>query len=79
MEKVSQETLLRINQAFPSVQWGGQELEELVAPRQGLITGFRQLLDEIERLRGTDLEDLGVAAAPANGSSPEETTAAAFG
>ncbi len=59
MKKASRDTLLQINEAFPSVRWGEQELEELAAPRQGVITGFQQILEEIEALQRTDLEDLG--------------------
>ncbi len=36
-------------------RWPDTELEELIDPKLGIITGFGDLLDELEKLRRTDL------------------------
>jgi len=58
MQPVSRDTLKRIMQQFPTVAWSDGELDELVSPSFGVITGFQQLLDNIETLMRTDLGDL---------------------
>ncbi len=63
MKAVSKETLKRVNEEFPTLSWADEELEELVAPRYGLITGFQELLQEIEKLRTLDLGETGPAGA----------------
>ncbi|WP_234999592.1 hypothetical protein [Roseovarius albus] len=35
--------------------WTDDELDELVDPKLGIITGFQDLLDELETLRQIDL------------------------
>jgi hypothetical protein len=61
MQPVSRDTLKRIMQQFPTVAWSDGELDELVSPSFGVITGFQQLLDNIETLMRTDLGDLPMA------------------
>ena len=36
--------------------WQDDELEELVNPKLGIITGFQALLEQLETLRRIDLE-----------------------
>lgn len=64
MKPVTKPTLMRINEEFPSVSWSEEELEELVNPRQGVITGYQQMLDEIQVLERIDLQDIGFAEKP---------------
>ena len=61
MQPVSRDTLRRIMQEFPTVAWSDGELDELVSPSFGVITGFQQLLDNIDALMRTDLGDLPMA------------------
>ena len=35
--------------------WSDAELNELIDPKMGIITGFQNLLEELEVLRKTDL------------------------
>jgi hypothetical protein len=63
MKPPSKETLRRITEEFPTLPWADREIEELVAPRFGIITGFAELLDEIEALGRRDLGAAGPAAA----------------
>ena len=61
MDPVSKETLERMMKEFPSQEWSQAELEELVAPRYGIITGFQAVLEDIRFLQEFDLEDIGPA------------------
>jgi hypothetical protein len=61
MTPVTRDTLKRIMQEFPTVAWHDRELDELVSPTFGVITGFQQLLDNIDALMRTDLADLPMA------------------
>ncbi len=61
MAPVTRDTLKRIMQQFPTVAWRESELDELVSPTFGVITGFQQLLDNVEALMRTDLADLPMA------------------
>ncbi len=61
MQPVSRGTLKRIMQEFPTVAWSDGELDELVSPSFGVITGFQQLLDNIDALMRIDLGDLPMA------------------
>jgi hypothetical protein len=61
MQPVSRDTLKRIMQQFPTVAWSDGELDELVSPSFGVITGFQQLLENIDTLMRTDLGDLPMA------------------
>ena len=36
--------------------WTDAEISELVSPKLGIITGFQDLLEQLEELRGIDLE-----------------------
>jgi hypothetical protein len=55
MRSVSRETLKRIIEEFPTVAWSESELDELVSPSLGVITGFQELVNSIEALTQTDL------------------------
>lgn len=70
MEKLTKELLIQMQATFPTLEWSDAELDDLVRPSFGLITGFPELLSEIDRLCERDLEDLSPAGAlPAPKSS----------
>jgi hypothetical protein len=56
MQKLDKRTLLGIRDQFGSYAWDDAEIEELVDPRLGIITGFQDLLEQLEYLRRIDLE-----------------------
>lgn len=56
MKKLTRRTLEDIRNSFPTIAWGQEDLQELVAPKFGIISGFSQLLDDLERLMTVDLE-----------------------
>jgi len=64
MKPLSKETLERMMKELPSQEWSTEELEELVAPRYGIISGFQSILEDIYRLEEFDLEDIGPAGGP---------------
>jgi hypothetical protein len=56
MQKLDRNTLLGIRDQLGSYAWDDSEIEELVDPKLGIITGFQELLDQLENLRKIDLE-----------------------
>ena len=56
MQKLDKETLLRMRDQLGGYPWKDDELDELVDPKLGIITGFQDLLDQLEKLRRIDLE-----------------------
>ena len=56
MKKLDKKTLLGIRDQFGSYAWDDAEISELVDPKLGIITGFQELLDQLEVLRKIDLE-----------------------
>lgn len=61
MERVTKTTLIGICDTMASHRWSDEEIEELVNPQLGIITGFQGLLDELEQLRKIDLGDVAPA------------------
>jgi hypothetical protein len=55
MDKLRKATLIAMGGQLAAHRWSEDEIDELVAPRMGVITGFQELLDQIERLRAVDL------------------------
>jgi hypothetical protein len=55
MHKLEKKTLIGIRDQLASYAWDDAEIAELVDPRLGLITGFQELLDQLECLRKIDL------------------------
>ena len=55
MNPVKKVTLADMVDQLATHPWSEAELEELVAPRFGIITGFQGLLHELETLRHLDL------------------------
>ncbi len=55
MQKLDKQTLIGIRDQLGSYAWEDPEIEELVDPKLGIITGFQELLDELECLRKIDL------------------------
>jgi hypothetical protein len=55
MQKLNRLTLIGIRDQLGSYAWEDPEIEELVDPKLGIITGFQELLDDLECLRKIDL------------------------
>ena len=55
MQKLNRQTLIGIRDQLGSYAWEDPEIEELVDPKLGIITGFQELLDDLECLRKIDL------------------------
>ena len=55
MKPLQRETLLGIRDQLASHGWEDAEIDELVDPRLGIITGFQELLSQLETLRKVDL------------------------
>jgi len=62
MNRLQQQTLLGIRDQFGSYAWDDAEISELVDPQLGIITGFQELLDQLELLRKVDLGSIPPAA-----------------
>ncbi len=58
MKPLTRDTLARMVEQLAAHPWGEAELDELVAPRFGIITGFQGLLTELEALRRLDLGEI---------------------
>jgi hypothetical protein len=56
MQKIERQTLLGIRDQLASYGWEDAEIDELVDPQLGIITGFQDLLDQLEQLRKVDLK-----------------------
>jgi hypothetical protein len=67
MKRLQKQTLVGIRDQFGSYAWEDAEISELVDPQLGIITGFQELLDQLEVLRKIDLE----ATPPAGDISPK--------
>ena len=61
MKPISKKVLMGVIEEMPSFSWGAAELDELTRPKFGIITGFQNLLDDIEHLRELDLGATGPA------------------
>jgi hypothetical protein len=55
MKKIDRQTLLGIRDQLGSYAWEDAEIDELVDPKLGIITGFQELLEQLEELRRIDL------------------------
>jgi len=55
MKKLTQGTLVNLTDQLASHSWRSEEIQELVDPKLGIITGFQDLLNELDELRRTDL------------------------
>ena len=62
MKKLEQQTLIDIRDQFGGFAWDDAEISELVDPKLGIITGFQELLEQLEQLRRVDLESIPPAA-----------------
>lgn len=58
MKKVQQQTLIGMRDQLGGYAWQDAEISELVDPKLGIITGFQDLLDQLEVLRKFDLQAL---------------------
>jgi len=56
MQKLDRQTLLGIRDQLGGYAWDDSEIDELVDPKLGIITGFQDLLDQLEQLRRIDLD-----------------------
>ena len=55
MQKLTKATLTGICSQMAAHGWSDAEISELVDPQLGIITGFQDLLNELEELRRFDL------------------------
>jgi hypothetical protein len=55
MKKLQKQTLVGIRDQLASYAWKDDELSELISPKLGIITGFQDLLDQLDILRRVDL------------------------
>jgi hypothetical protein len=55
MQKIKEATLTGICMQMASHRWSEAEINELIDPQLGIITGFQDLLNELEQLRRIDL------------------------
>jgi hypothetical protein len=55
MKKLDRQTLLGMRDQLGSYAWDDAEIDELVDPRLGIITGFQALLEQLDDLRKIDL------------------------
>jgi len=55
MQKLEKKTLIGLRDQLASYAWDDVEIAELVDPKLGIITGFQELLDQLECLRKIDL------------------------
>jgi len=55
MTRLQKATLDPLRDQLASHRWRDAELDELAAPKLGIITGFQDLLDDLEDLRRKDL------------------------
>ena len=67
MDKIQKQTLIGMRDQLGGYAWQDAEISELVDPRLGIITGFQDLLDQLEVLRRFDLQ----AIPPATDIAPE--------
>jgi len=71
MKPLAKDTLSRIAEQFPTLPWPADAVDELVAPRLGVISGFQDLLRSQQALLAVDLADI----APAGALHPDPGTA----
>jgi len=55
---LSQKTLRLIKAEFPIHDWSEEELNELISQKYGVITGFNEILNDIQELAEQDLDDI---------------------
>ena len=67
MQKLQRQTLTGMRDQLGGYAWDDAEIGELVDPRLGIITGFQDLLDQLEQLRRIDL-----GATPPAGAAPAD-------
>lgn len=58
MKELTKETLADLLQQFPSFECLSDGIPELLTPSYGVISGFQELLGEIEELRKIDLHEI---------------------
>lgn len=56
MKKLQKQTLIGMRDQLGGHAWTDAEISELVAPKLGIITGFQDLLEQLEELRRIDLD-----------------------
>ena len=56
MKRLEKQTLIGMRDQLGGHAWSDSEISELVDPKLGIITGFLELLDQLEVLRGFDLD-----------------------
>ena len=62
MKRLEKQTLIGMRDQLGGYTWEDAEISELVDPRLGIITGFQDLIDQLEVLRKIDLDAVPPAA-----------------
>ncbi len=62
MKPLTMKTLIGMRDQLGGHAWRDAELEELVNPRLGVISGMQSLLEQLDELRRIDLEAVPPAA-----------------
>ncbi len=68
MKLLRKETLAGIREQLAAHPFEDEELDELADPKLGIITGFQELLKDLEELRSLDLGQT----PPAQGVQPDQ-------
>jgi hypothetical protein len=58
MEPLTEQTLRAVLRELPTFHCLSDGIDELLRPSYGVISGFQDLLEEIEDLRGLDLFEI---------------------
>ena len=58
MKKLQKQTLIGMRDQLGGHAWSDAEISELVSPKLGIITGFQDLLEQLEELRAIDLQSI---------------------
>jgi hypothetical protein len=54
-------TLKRLVSEFPTHLWSDREMEEILSPQYGLVTGLEAMLADVDKLIAIDLDDIAPA------------------
>jgi hypothetical protein len=71
MNRLRKQTLVALCDELAAHPWRDAELDELVDPRHGVISGLQDLLDALEELRRIDLGLTAPAQGVVPGGAPE--------
>ncbi len=61
MKPIKKQTLVGITEEMASFPWSDTEIEELMQPKMGMISGLQDLLRDLEVVRRIDLGAVAIA------------------